>query len=106
VSLGPDPFGVAWTHRREPEPTPDGFLVPPGMTELINRYFEENLPIAMAWFDQQGLARDEPDTRPPAARPSAWTLLRWKLPAWREQAARVAYRVLAGQWPDDGEGDW
>jgi hypothetical protein len=46
-----------------------------------------------------------PDTRPPAVPPSRWTLLRWKLPAWRRQAARRAYRIIAGDWPDDGEDD-
>jgi hypothetical protein len=48
-----------------------------------------------------------PDTRP---QPPFWLRqrrrLRWKLAALRERAARLAYRVIAGDWPyergDDG----
>lgn len=47
-----------------------------------------------------------PDTRPPLP-PTPW---RWRakqqIRAWREQAARAAYRVIAGYWPRDGEDDW
>lgn len=47
-----------------------------------------------------------PDTRPPRP-PLPWSWrARQKLRACREQAARIAYRAIAGQWPDNGEDDW
>lgn len=39
-----------------------------------------------------------PDTRP---RPGWRWRLRWKAARWREQAARRAYRVVAGEWPHE-----
>lgn len=100
MSLGPDPFGVAWTRRTEPEPTTDGFMVPPGFSEQLAAYFDEHMPATLEW-----LARPTDDDAPEI--PPSWrTRLRRKLGAWREQAARRAYRIVAGYWPDNGEDDW
>lgn len=47
-----------------------------------------------------------PDTRPkPPPTPWRWRL-RNRISDWREHAARRAYKVIAGYWPDDGEDDW
>jgi hypothetical protein len=46
-----------------------------------------------------------PDTRPPRP-PAPWRhRLRNRVSDWRERAARRAYKVIAGYWPDGGE-DW
>lgn len=47
-----------------------------------------------------------PDTRPKPPPPSWRTRLRRKRGEWRERAARHAYKVIAGYWPDGGEDDW
>jgi hypothetical protein len=79
-----------------PEPSRGGFLVPPGL--LNAAYIEVSNELLM----DCGVI---PDTR--ERRPIPW---RWraksKIREWRESAARVAYRAIAGQWPDNGEDDW
>lgn len=84
-----------------PEPSRGGFLVPPGLLEDIKlnaAYIEVPNELLMDY----GVI---PDTRPPRP-PLPW---RWrakrKLRACREQAARIAYRAIAGDWPDNGEDD-
>lgn len=47
-----------------------------------------------------------PDTRPKPPPPTWRTRLRWKRGEWRERAARRAYKIIAGYWPDNGEDDW
>lgn len=47
-----------------------------------------------------------PDTRPKPPPPTWRQRLRRKAAAWRERAARRAYRIIAGNWPDDREDDW
>jgi hypothetical protein len=51
-----------------------------------------------------------PDTRPKPPPPPWRTRLRRKITATvanlRERAARRAYKIIAGEWPDNGEGDW
>lgn len=47
-----------------------------------------------------------PDTRPKPPPPTWRTRLRWKRDAWRERAARRAYKIIAGDWPGGGEDDW
>lgn len=47
-----------------------------------------------------------PGTRPkPPPLPWRWRL-RNRISDWREHAARSAYRIIAGEWPDGGEDDW
>lgn len=47
-----------------------------------------------------------PDTRPPRP-PTPWRWrLRNRIAGWREQSARLAYRAIAGEWPDSGDDDW
>jgi hypothetical protein len=79
-----------------PEPPPDGFLVPPGLSEALMEQLREHFTAMDAWYEQAG-----------PVKPLPW---RWrakqKLRDWREQAARLAYRAVAGDWPDDGEDDW
>jgi hypothetical protein len=47
-----------------------------------------------------------PDTRPKPPPPTRRQRIRRKLGDWRERAARRAYRIIAGYWPDNGEDDW
>jgi hypothetical protein len=47
-----------------------------------------------------------PDTRPPLPPPSWRTRLRWKIGDWRTRAARRAYKIIDGDWPDDEPEDW
>lgn len=51
-----------------------------------------------------------PDTRPKPPPPSWRTRLRGKIEdridTWRNLAARRAYKVIAGDWPGNGEDDW
>ena len=76
-----------------PEPPPDGFTVPPGMLEGLRD----------ALMDAYGLPRDFFEPGPP---PTRRQKLRRNLAAWRQNAARRAYRTIAGHWPGDGEDDW
>jgi hypothetical protein len=104
-----------------PEPTPGGFLVPPGFTAQLAAYFREHPADPDAWADlpvrklagyievSDDLAMDAgliPDTRPKPPPPSWRTRFRWKRAEWRERAARRAYKIIAGDWPDDREDDW
>ena len=93
-----------------PEPTPDGFLVPPGYwyshlenAELNARKLTSYIDVPNELLMADGLI---PDTRPPRP-PTPWRWrMRSRISGWREQAARAAYRVIAGYWPRDGEDDW
>ena len=98
------PDAMKWFEDQATEPTPGGFLIPPAMTGQLagvvkaSGYIEVPDELLMAY----GLI---PDTRPPLP-PLPWRWrLRNKASDWREQAARRAFRVIAGYWPDDGE-DW
>ncbi len=54
---------------------------------------------------ETALAQAGPNAPKPP--PPSWrTRLRNKLSDWRERTARRAYRIIAGDWPDDGEDDW
>jgi hypothetical protein len=105
-------------------------------TDPIGDYFARMMPDALKWFEDQAAAGPElpaggfmipPELRseilatklsatllvsdellhPRQFPPPTWrTRLRWKLASWREQAARRAFKVIAGYWPDDGEDDW
>jgi hypothetical protein len=61
---------------------------------------------ATGWiFVPDELAMDAgmiPDTRPRAALRKR---LRWKVAALRERAARLAYRVISGDWPYEPDDD-
>lgn len=88
-----------------PEPSADGFLVPSGMHEelleavKLSSFIQIPDELAMAY----GLI---PDTRPkPPPMPWRWRL-RNRVTGWRERAARRAYKLIAGDWPDNGEDDW
>ena len=84
-----------------PEPSRGGFLVPPGLLDDIKlnaAYIEVSNELLM----DCGVI---PDTRERKPIPWRWRA-KWKIRAWRESAARVAYRAIAGQWPDGGEDDW
>lgn len=75
-----------------PEPPPDGFLVPQGLTEIFKGW----------WGDLGAAARNRPKPPPPTRRQR----LKSKIEMWRNLAARRAYRIVAGYWPDNGEDDW
>lgn len=101
--------------------------------DWLTDYFAKMMPAAEQWFEEQDAEPDDdsaepliikaasyievsdellmdygviPDTRPPLPPPSWRTRLRWKRGMWRNLAARRAYKVIAGYWPDNGEDDW
>jgi hypothetical protein len=47
-----------------------------------------------------------PDTRPKPPPPTRRQRLKRRIGTWRNLAARRAYRIIAGYWPDNGEDDW
>ena len=109
-----------------------GFLVPPGLSGQLSRYFDENYDAALNWLGQltpgsEGDGSSEPliarklaatievpdellmdygvipDTRPPRP-PLPWHWrVKWKVQAARTRLAEIAYRAIAGDWPDYGE---
>jgi hypothetical protein len=91
-----DPF--AWTRRTEPSPI-DALEVSAMNAHKLSAVIEVPDELLM----DAGLI---PDTRPPLPPPTWRTRLRRKLGAWRERAARRAYKSIAGYWPDNGEDDW
>lgn len=108
-----------------PEPTPEGFLVPP-----LAEWFDDHHAAALNFLGGLAPRADGesaemlvahklttvinvpddllmdmgfiPDTREHRPVPWRWRL-RWKVGAWRDRAARRAYKIIAGDWPDDGE---
>lgn len=97
--LGPDPFGVAWTRKQEPNPLDAALITSP---ELLVTKRSAIIEVPDELLMDYGLI---PDTRPPRP-PTPWRWrLRNRIADWRERAARLAYRAIAGQWPDDGEVD-
>lgn len=92
---GPHPVDGAFLRQvrgTAPEPPPGGFMVPPGMLEGLRD----------AIMDAYGLPRDLWDRPvPPLTRRQR---LKRKLAGWRERAARLAFRALAGH--DAPEEDW
>lgn len=108
--LGPDPFGVApWPATRAraatqpwfpaqvrgtaPEPTPDGFLIPPGLAEDLMETMREHFAAVSAWYDAN---------TPPLTRRQR---IRSRIADWRERAACRAFKLIAGYDVPDG-GDW
>lgn len=96
--LGPDPFGVAWTRRTEPSPL-DALAVSALNARKLSAVIQVPDELLMAY----GLI---PDTRPKPPPPSWRTRLRWKIGRWRTRAARRAYKIIDGDWPDDEPEDW
>lgn len=72
----------------------NGFLVPPIVTETMLEAVKLSGVIHVPFE-----LVNPPDSVPPTWR----TRFRWKRAEWREQAARRAYRLIAGDWPDDEE---
>ena len=89
----PGGWFAAQVRGTAPEPPPDGFLVPPGLAEGLMQQLQEGWAAADAWYDSQ--------RRPVAPPPWHWRA-KQKLRGWREQAARLAYRIVGGDWPCDG----
>lgn len=87
-------------HGSAPEPTPDGFLVPPGMAEDLMQALRDNFAAADAWYESQVTAAGPI----PWYRRARWALSR-KLQAWRDRTARHAYKLIAGYDVPDGD-DW
>lgn len=86
-----------------PEPPPSGFLVPPGLDgEVLMRKLSACIEVSDELLMDYGAI---PDTRPPY-RPPWRTRLRWKTDRWRTRAARRAYKIIDGDWPDDEPEDW
>lgn len=76
---------------------PDGGALP-----LVARKLVSYIEVPDELLMDAGLI---PDTRPPRP-PLPWRhRLRSKVSDWRERAARRAYKIVAGDWPDDRE-DW
>lgn len=76
-----------------PEPPPDGFMMmPPEITEIFKGW----------WSDLEAAVRDRPKP-PPLTRRQR---LKRKIGQWRDLAARRAFKVIAGDWPDGGGDDW
>lgn len=76
-----------------PEPPPDGFLVPPGLAEDLRKSIAELF----------GIPGEMLEPGPP---PTRRQRIRNKVSGWREQAARRAFKLIAGYWPDGREDDW
>ena len=78
-----------------PEQSAGGFMIPP---ELRSEILATRLSATLLVSDELLHPRQLP--------PPTWrTRLRWKLGQWRERAARRAFKIIAGYWPDDGEDD-
>jgi hypothetical protein len=75
-----------------PEPPDDGFMIPPGFAEDLRATIAELFGVPAGPFE-------------PGPPPTRRQRLRSKVSDWRERAARRAYKVIAGYWPDNGE-DW
>lgn len=84
---------AAQVRGNAPEPPADGFMIPPGLSEALHD----------AIMDAYDLPRDLFEPGPP---PTRRQRIRRKLGAWRERAARRAYKSIAGYWPENGEDDW
>jgi hypothetical protein len=91
-----DPF--AWTRRTEPSPI-DALAV----SALNATKLSAVIQVPDEYLMAIGLI---PDTRPPLPPPTRRQRIRRKRDAWRERAARRAFRSIAGYWPDNGEDDW
>jgi hypothetical protein len=92
---GTDPFGAAWTRRAEPHPLDAAAISAMSARKLFAyAYVPDELLMDMGVI---------PDTRPPL--PWRWRM-RNRISDWRETAARRAYKIIAGGWPDDREDDW
>lgn len=97
------PLTKPWTLAKQvrgtsPEPPPDGFLVPPGLTEQLLGEMRKLFAV-----------QEVPDEllNPPEIPPPTWrTRLRCKVSAWREKTARRAFKIIAGYWPPEDELDW
>jgi hypothetical protein len=68
-------------------PNDDGFLVPPVVADHFAKWFVI------------------PDTREHKPLPWRWRL-KQRIQGARTRLAEIAYRVVAGEWPRDGEDDW
>ena len=93
------PPGVTWTR-----PAPPAWQLDP----LLNAEHNARKLSAIIDVPNELLMADGliPDTRPPR-KPLPWRWrAKWKLRQWREDAACLAYRAIAGKWPDNGEDDW
>jgi len=94
------PPGVAWTRRQEPGKLDAALIASP---QLLVTKSAMTIEVPDELLMDYGVI---PDTRPPLP-PAPWRWrIRNRISDWREQAARVAYRIIAGDWPDNGEDDW
>jgi hypothetical protein len=95
------PVTLQWFDEQSPEPLGWPVNVDDGKPVIIKAasYIEVPNELLMDY----GVI---PDTRPKPPPPSWRTRFRWKREQWRERAARRAYRIVAGDWPDDREDDW
>ena len=95
VSAGADAadWFTAQVRGTAPEPPPDDFLIPPGFAEDLRKMIAELFGIP-----GEMLAPLPPPTRRQR--------IRRKLGDWRTRAARRAFKIIAEEWPDDGEDDW
>ena len=88
----------AWDRQAGPNPLD---------TLLISRKVSAVIEVSNELLMDYGII---PDTRPKPP-PLPWRArARRKIAGtvadWREQTARRAYKIIAGEWPDDREGDW
>lgn len=100
-----------YSFARKPPPAPAGW--PEGMpfgdpvnpfsqAALDARKFTAHIQVSEELLMDQGAI---PDTRPPLPPPTWRTRLRRKREAWRERAAKRAYKIIAGYEPPNLE-DW
>lgn len=85
VPIFPDGI-IPGTRERE-----GGFLVPPGLRSDI-----------LASALETGLVRNYGETPPIPWR----RRLKWRIHNARTRLGEIAYRVVAGEWPHNGEDDW
>jgi len=103
VTIRPDSpdWFIEQVHGTAPEVPYDGYLVPPGFTGELFQRLQEGFAAMDAWYD----------SHPVPAEPVPWhrrarSALNRNVQAWRDRAARRAYKTIAGDWPDDGPEDW
>jgi hypothetical protein len=69
-------------------------MVPPGLAVALRESIMDAFDLPRDLFTRQ--------VTPPTRRQR----LKSKIEMWRNLAARRAYRIVAGYWPDNGEDDW
>lgn len=97
------PDAERWLADMGAEPVTGRPIAVPMGEQFEARKFASGIVIPDELLMDAGLI---PDTRPPRP-PLPWRWrLRNKIADLRERTAQRAYKIIAGEWPNDGEDDW